>query len=135
MRSALAAIVIFLTGAIYSTASAGDALGWHRTHRYGTHDTTHQDVWNDLCRDVYGKGELDDLYSDPCHLFDLGCGFWACPGCRYAPLHYHAARHDVLSPAAPYAGSSWYRGVPAGSRREMPLRRGEGAHDHSEHVP
>lgn len=118
-----------------AVASAGGPLGWHRANHYGTCDSTHEDVWDDLCRDVYGKGMLDDLCADPCGLFDLGCGTWASPGCRYAPLHYESARQEVIAPAVPYAGSSWYRGVPIGMRQQTPLSSGAGAHGRSSHVP
>lgn len=114
---------------------AGDIIGWHQANRYGTFDPRHEDVWKDLHEDVYGERKLNDLYKDPCDLFDLGQGLWACPGCRYAPLHYETVRQNVLTPHVPYAGASWYRGIPVGYRKEIPLAGGEGPYDESQRVP
>ena len=118
-----------------SPLAAGDIIGWHQVHRYGTFDPRYEDVWEDLSTDVYGEGKLNDLSTDPCNLFDLGQGYWACPGCRSAPLHYETVRESVLAPPAPYAGASWYRGIPVGYRKENPLASDSGPYDESQRVP
>lgn len=114
---------------------AGDFLGWHQVSRYGTFDARYEDVWEDLNEDVYGAGKLNDLYADPHNLFDLGQGFWACPGCQYVPPDYEVLRQSVTNHTAPYAGSSWYRGLPRGMRTARPLSRETGAENRSERVP
>jgi hypothetical protein len=128
-------ILTFAALAIFNakSASAGGFLCDHQTHRYGTFNSTYEDVWKDLSEDVYQKGKLNDLYQDRCHLFDLGQGLWACPGCRYAPLHYETMRQSVLTPQTPYAGASWYQGTPIGQRTQNPLA--SGPYHESQRVP
>ena len=118
-----------------SSASAGDWFGWHAANHYGTFDDSPEDVWEDMTEDVYDDNTLEDLFHDPCDLFHFGCEFWACRGCSYAPLHYEEVRLSVLTPNTPYAGASWYRGVPVGRRDKTPLAEGAGEYDKSEVVP
>ena len=127
--------VVLLSIMVSSSANAGDWFGWHEAHHYGTCDDSPEDVWEDMLEDVYADDTLEDLFHDPCDLFHLGRGFWACPGCRYAPLHYEEVRLSVLTPNTPYAGASWYRGVPAGRRDKTPLAEGAGPYDKSQTLP
>lgn len=126
-------MLIVLTGT--SSVFGGDWLGWHAKNHYGTCDPCPEDVWADMYEDVYGDDTLEKLYHDPHNLFHLGEGLWNCRGCRYAPLHYSQLRPTVLTPHTPYAGSSWYRGVPVGQRDQTPLAGGAGEYDESKIVP
>lgn len=134
---ALRSTVLFLslTSLATASASAGDWFGWHRANHYGTCDACPQDVWEDMIEDVYRDGKLKKLYRDPCDLFHLGRGSWACPGCTRSPLHYHEIRPCVLTPETPWAGASWYRGVPVGHRDRTPLAGDIGEYDRSQTVP
>lgn len=129
------ALALTVTSAWCSSGFSDDWLGWHAANYYGTFDNRREDVWKDMTEDVYCDGVLDDLYHDPCDLFHLGQGFWNCQGCYYAPLHYEQVRPTVLTPNAPYAGASWYRGIPVGKRERTPLAEGTGEYDKSDVVP
>ncbi len=120
---------------VSSSASAGDWFNWHEANHYGTFDDSPEDVWEDMMEDVYYDDTLEDLFHDPCDLFHLGRGFWACRSCSYAPLYYEEVRASVLAPGTPYAGASWYRGVPVGRREKTPLAEGAGLYDKSQTVP
>ena len=128
-------LTVFLVLATFGSASAGDWVGWHKANYYGTCDSRPKDVWEDMMEDVYGDDTLEKLFHDPCDLFHLGQGFWACRGCSYAPLHYEELLPCVLTPETPYAGASWYRGVPVGRRDKTPLAMGAGPYDKSQTVP
>lgn len=135
MKTQTFATVLILTSAWCSSGFAGDWFGWHEANHYGTCDDNPEDVWEDMTEDVYGDDTLEDLFHDPCDLFHLGRGFWNCRGCYYAPLHYEQVRPCVLTPNTPYAGASWYCGVPVGHRTQIPLAGGSGEYDKSEVVP
>lgn len=128
-------ILLMLAAAFFlfpAPARSGDF--WHRLNWYGTLDMRPEDVVEDMTEDVYGAGKLRNLYSDPCDLFHLNRGTWACRGCRYAPLHYEELRPAALSHVTPYAGHSWYRGVPVGVRREARLSNPAKPFDHSHSI-
>lgn len=117
----------WLVAAILLIAPAVGEAGlpvWHDLFRYGGLDPEPADVWEDLCEDVYGERKLDDLYADPCRLFNFGCGYAGCAGCRI-PLHYESGAHfesgaewPAAATAREFPGASWYRNVPVGQRHE-----------------
>lgn len=135
MQTQKIVLALIITSAWCSSTFAGDWFGWHQANHYGTFDDSPEDVWKDLTEDVYHDQTLEDLFRDRCDLFQLGRGFWNCRRCYYAPLHYEKVRTTVLTPNTPYAGASWYRGVPVGHRTRIPLAGGSGEYDKSEIVP
>lgn len=110
------------------SARAGDdepLAGWHAANYYGFHQRSIPDFWDELC-DVYGDGELDDVFEDDHGLWDwgypigysIGAGrthcwpFGPAPRCCLAPLHYRIAAPAAFSSPQPprkRIGESWYR--------------------------
>ena len=97
--------------------------GWHAKNYYGFHQESVPDLWDELC-DVYGDGELDDVFADEHGLWSWGypLGYSigaACtqdwpfgpePRCCLTPLHYRAAAPTAFAGrTAEPAGISWYR--------------------------